>query len=88
MTASTSKASDQVTSINKKNPDEVDVIENGRLSPQLSVRTDVDDDACSEIIRIEQEAKDDGDTQSTFGRIAKTLQVRSISIHHLLNNYV
>lgn len=75
MTASTSKASDQVKSLSKKNPDDVDVIENGGLSPQLSVRTDVDDDACSEIIRIEQEAKDEVENQTAIGRITKTLQV-------------
>lgn len=82
MTASTSKATDQVKALSKKNNDEVDVIENGGLSPQLSVRTDVDDDACSEIIRIEQEAKDDSDNQSALGRIAKTLQVNTVLLFY------
>ncbi|WAR00065.1 hypothetical protein MAR_024437 [Mya arenaria] len=75
MTASTSKVRDHVTSLRKNNPDEVEVIENGGLSPQLSVKTDADadDDTCSEIIRIEQEVKDDEGT--AVGRIVRTIQV-------------
>ena len=52
MTASTSKVKDELRVVIPKTGDEVEVLENGGISPNLSVRTD--DDACSEIIRIEQ----------------------------------
>jgi hypothetical protein len=48
---SSNAPNDKLTS-QKQLDAELEVIENGGLSPQLSVRTD--DDACSEIIRIEQ----------------------------------
>ncbi|KAK6173571.1 hypothetical protein SNE40_016996 [Patella caerulea] len=71
--ASTSQSQDKLT--NKKSfEDDLEVIENGGLSPQLSVKTD--DDACSEIIRIEQTAAaEDKYGNSTIGRIVRTLQV-------------
>lgn len=73
MIASTSNArEDELTVVRNKDVVEEEVIENGGISPQLSVRTD--DDACSEIIRIEQEAKDESET-TTVGRIVKTIQV-------------
>jgi len=74
MTASTSTARDQVSSVRKKGPDDVEVLENGGLSPQPSVRTDADDDACSEIVRIEQENKEE-ENGTAVGRIVKTIQV-------------
>ncbi|XP_045205389.1 cyclic nucleotide-gated cation channel alpha-3-like [Mercenaria mercenaria] len=72
MAASTSRArEDGITAVQSKAADD-DVVENGGISPPLSVKTD--DDACSEIIRIEQEAKDDNDN-TAVGRIVKTVQV-------------
>lgn len=57
-----------------KPPDtDIDAIENGGLSPQLSVRTD--DDACSEIIRIEQSPDDRHPNITPFSRFVRTLQV-------------
>jgi hypothetical protein len=74
MAASTSKArEDGITVVQSKSADD-EVVENGGISPQLSVKTD--DDACSEIIRIENEAKDE-DENTAIGRIVKTIQVRS-----------
>lgn len=71
MAASTSNAKEgRINMVRIKAADD-EVVENGGVSPQLSVRTE--DDACSEIIRIEQEAKDDEST--AVGRIVKTLQV-------------
>lgn len=56
--------------------DELEVIENGGLSPHPSLRTE--DDACSEIIRIEQGGSQDRDPEqhTTLERIVRTLQVR------------
>ncbi|KAJ8297674.1 hypothetical protein KUTeg_024205 [Tegillarca granosa] len=72
--ASTSRSQDQLTD-KKVVDDELEVIENGGLSPQLSVRTD--EDACSEIIRIESQSiqSDNKDRNSALGRIVRTLQV-------------
>ncbi|XP_022320643.1 cyclic nucleotide-gated channel alpha-3-like [Crassostrea virginica] len=55
--------------------DELEVIENGGLSPHPSLRTE--DDACSEIIRIEQGGSQDRDPEqhTTLERIVRTLQV-------------
>ena len=54
--------------------EELEILENGGLSPQPSLRTD--DDACSEIIRIEQQdAQEEKDRTSTMGRIVRSLQV-------------
>ena len=66
---STSGLNEKLT-IQKPVETDLDVIENGGLSPQLSVRTD--DDACSEIIRIDQtpDAR-----PSALGRFVRTLQV-------------
>ncbi|XP_069131473.1 cyclic nucleotide-gated channel alpha-3-like [Argopecten irradians] len=68
----TSKPPDKVNH-SKSFDDEVEVIENGGLSPQLSLRTD--DDTCSEIIRIEQQSYDEPQQVSALERIARTLQV-------------
>ncbi|XP_076468279.1 cyclic nucleotide-gated channel alpha-3-like [Babylonia areolata] len=55
--------------------EDLEVLENGGLSPQPSVRT-TDDDACSEIIRIEQQDAQEEKFRSTaFGRITRSLQV-------------
>lgn len=75
MAASTSTAREDGITVVQSKAVEDDVVENGGLSPQLSVKTD--DDACSEIIRIEQEAKDDT-SNTAVGRIVKTLQVGGI----------
>lgn len=55
--------------------DELEVIENGGLSPHPSLRTE--DDACSEIIRIEQGGSQERDPEqnTTLERIVRTLQV-------------
>lgn len=50
---------------------DLDVIENGGISPQLSIRTE--DDACSEIIRIDPQTPDERPT--ALGRFVQTLQV-------------
>ena len=63
------RASEKLT-IQKPIETDLDVIENGGLSPQLSVRTD--DDACSEIIRIDQTPEE---RPTAFGRFVRTLQV-------------
>lgn len=68
----TSKAPDKLGQ-RKSIEDEVEVLENGGLSPQLSLRTD--DDTCSEIIRIEQQSADEPAQVSALERIARTLQV-------------
>ncbi|XP_061163715.1 cyclic nucleotide-gated cation channel alpha-3-like [Saccostrea echinata] len=59
----------------KGEEDDLEVIENGGLSPHPSLRAD--DDACSEIIRIEQgESKGrEGEHHTALGRIVRTLQV-------------
>ncbi|XP_062571685.1 cyclic nucleotide-gated cation channel alpha-3-like [Saccostrea cucullata] len=59
----------------KGEEEDLEVIENGGLSPHPSLRAD--DDACSEIIRIEQgESKGrEGDHHTALGRIVRTLQV-------------
>ncbi|XP_052282307.1 cyclic nucleotide-gated cation channel alpha-3-like [Dreissena polymorpha] len=75
MAASTSNARPQQSVGKRKGGDEVEVMENGGLSPQLSVRhLDDEDDACSEIVRIEQEVKDDTEV-GAVGRIVKTIQL-------------
>lgn len=66
---SSNAPNDKLTS-QKQIDAELEVIENGGLSPQLSVRTD--DDACSEIIRIEQTPEE---RPSALGRFVQTLQV-------------
>ena len=59
--------------------EELEILENGGLSPQPSLRTD--DDACSEIIRIEQQdAQEEKDRTSTMGRIVRSLQVSGIGV--------
>lgn len=62
--------------------DELEVIENGGLSPHPSLRTE--DDACSEIIRIEQGGSQDRDPEqhTTLERIVRTLQVRGTERGH------
>ncbi|XP_013389517.1 cyclic nucleotide-gated cation channel alpha-3-like [Lingula anatina] len=51
----------------------VSTVENGQLSPR-SLRP-VEDDACSEIIRIEQQSsEEDRFYQTTLGKVVKTLQ--------------
>ena len=71
--ASTSWSQDKLTG-KRSFEEELEVIENGGLSPQPSVKTD--DDACSEIIRIEQRAvADERYRNSTMGRFVRTLQV-------------
>lgn len=73
--ASTSQSHDKLTS-KRAVEDELEVLENGGLSPQPSLRTE--DDACSEIIRIEQQdAAEEKFRNTTLGRIVRTLQVRS-----------
>ena len=79
MTASTSKVKDDLTiQVRPSSEEDADILENGGhgLSPNASIRTD--DDACSEIIRIEQPDKRDEENQpSTVRRIVRTLQVRA-----------
>ena len=65
-----SNATNEKLTSQKQIDAELEVIENGGLSPQLSVRTD--DDACSEIIRIEQTPEE---RPSALGRFVQTLQV-------------
>lgn len=65
-----SNAPNEKLTSQKQTDAELEVIENGGLSPQLSVRTD--DDACSEIIRIEQTPEE---RPSALGRFVRTLQV-------------
>ncbi|KAK3577022.1 hypothetical protein CHS0354_003090 [Potamilus streckersoni] len=70
------------TSLSKEEPtakrrveEDFEIIENGGFSPQSSIRT-LDDDACSEIIRIEQRAVQEETKQTTtMERIVRTLQV-------------
>ena len=72
--AASSQSQDQLTG-RRAADEELEVLENGGLSPQLSVRT-TEDDACSEIIRIEQQdAQEEKDGTSTMGRIVRSLQV-------------
>ncbi|XP_046556968.1 cyclic nucleotide-gated cation channel alpha-3-like isoform X1 [Haliotis rubra] len=72
--ASTSRSQDKLTG-KRSFEEELEVIENGGLSPQPSVRTE--DDACSEILRIEQKAAaEEKYRNSAMGRIVRTLQVR------------
>ena len=66
---SSNAPNDKLTS-QKQLDAELEGIENGGLSPQLSVRTD--DDACSEIIRIEQTPEE---RPSAIGRFVRTFQV-------------
>ncbi|PVD34297.1 hypothetical protein C0Q70_05566 [Pomacea canaliculata] len=71
--ASTSQSHDKLTS-KRAVEDELEVLENGGLSPQPSLRTE--DDACSEIIRIEQQdAAEEKFRNTTLGRIVRTLQL-------------
>ena len=71
--ASTSRSDERLTG-KPPSDDELEVIENGGLSSQPSIRTD--DDTNSEIVRIEQKTAQDETYQVTaFGRIVKTLQV-------------
>lgn len=78
MTASTSKAKDDLTiQVRSSSLDDVNKLENGgqRLSPNASIRTD--DDACSEIIRIENsDKKVEEHNESAIRRLVRTLQVR------------
>ncbi|GAB1608115.1 cyclic nucleotide-gated cation channel alpha-3-like [Argonauta hians] len=70
--ASTSQSDERLTG-KAPSDDELEVIENGGLSSQPSVRTD--DDANSEIIRIDPKTgQDDPNRESALGRIVKTLQ--------------
>lgn len=71
---STNVSQEKLTSA-KGEEDDLEVIENGGLSPHPSLRTD--DDACSEIIRIEQDASRgrDAEQNTTLERIVRTLQV-------------
>ncbi|KAK3099838.1 hypothetical protein FSP39_010536 [Pinctada imbricata] len=69
----TTNLSQEKLTVIKTDDDDVEIVENGGLSPQPSVRTE--DDACSEIIRIEQESPREEQTTSTFGRFVRTLQV-------------
>ncbi|KAL3879497.1 hypothetical protein ACJMK2_031793, partial [Sinanodonta woodiana] len=70
------------SSISKQEPtakvsveDDFEIIENGGFSPQSSIRT-LEDDACSEIIRIEQQAVQEETKQTTtMERIVRTLQL-------------
>ena len=79
MTASTSKVKDVLTiEVRPSTEDDADILKNGGhgLSPNPSIRPD--DDACSEIVRIEQIDKRDSETQtSTVRRLVRTLQVRA-----------
>ena len=76
MTASTSKVKDEVTTLPDKGVTDVEIVENGGVSPQPSIKTE--DDACSEIIRIEQDAeKEETSSNTTFGRFVRTLQVKT-----------
>ena len=68
----TNLSQEKLTTI-KTDDEDVEIVENGALSPQPSMRTD--DDACSEIIRIEQESPRDEEATSAFGRFVRTLQV-------------
>ena len=72
--AASSQSQDKLTS-GRGREEELEVLENGGLSPQPSVRTD--EDACSEIVRIEQQ--DDQEEKyrnTTMGRFVRSLQVR------------
>lgn len=70
--ASTSRSDERLTG-KPPSDDELEVIENGGLSSQPSIRTD--DDTNSEIVRIDQKTAQDETYQVTaFGRIVKTLQ--------------
>lgn len=72
--ASSSLSQDKLT--DKKSLE--DELENGGLSSQPSLRTNIiEDDACSEIVRIEQrETQEEHDDDGTaLGRIVKTFQV-------------
>ena len=86
MTASTSKVKDVLTiEVRPSTEDDADILENGGhgLSPNPSMRPD--DDACSEIVRIEQIEKRDSETQtSTVRRLVRTLQVRAKVSYRLI----
>lgn len=69
--ASTSRSKEQLTTKRSLDGD-LEVIENGGLSPQPSIKTE--DDICSEIIRIEQ-GPADGERLNALERITHTLQV-------------
>ena len=76
MTASTSKIKDEVTILPAKGGTDAEIVENGGVSPQPSMKTE--DDACSEIIRIEQDAEKEETLNNTaFGRFVQTLQVKT-----------
>ena len=76
--ASTSKAKDDLTiPVRQSSADDADILENGGhgLSPNPSIRTD--DDACSEIVRIEQiEKHDEEHNPNAIRKIVRSLQVR------------
>ena len=75
--ASTSQAKDDLTiHVRPSLDDELDILENGGqgLSPNPSIRTD--DDACSEIVRIEQSERKESERNPTaIRRLVRTLQV-------------
>ncbi|KAL8571363.1 hypothetical protein ACOMHN_061554 [Nucella lapillus] len=76
--AASGHCQDKVTAARRgRGEEELEVLENGGLSPQPSVRTD--DDACSEIIRIEQQDAQEEKYRSTaFGRFTRSLQVSDV----------
>ncbi|KAL8613453.1 hypothetical protein ACOMHN_007496 [Nucella lapillus] len=72
--AASSQSQDQLTACGPVTEEELEVVENGGLSPQPSVRT-TDEDACSEIIRIEQQdAQEEKYNNTTMGRFVRSLQ--------------
>lgn len=74
MTSSKQPTNDKLTiTIRKPAETDLDVIENGGLSPVLSVRTE--DDACSEIIRIDPQTPEERPT--ALVRFVRTFQVSS-----------
>lgn len=71
--ASSSRSKEKLTDA-RPSEDDLEIIENGGLSPQPSIKTD--DDANSEIVRIEERADEEEKYHnSTFGRFVRTLQV-------------
>lgn len=77
MTSATQATNDKLTITICKPPEsDLDVIENGGLSPVLSVRTD--DDACSEIIRIDPPQTPD-ERPTGLARVVRTFQVSTLS---------
>ncbi|XP_076446355.1 cyclic nucleotide-gated channel alpha-3-like [Babylonia areolata] len=73
--AASSQSQDKLTACGPHSTEEeLEVVENGGLSPQPSVRTD--EDACSEIVRIEQQdAQEEKYRNTTLGRIVRSLQL-------------